>query len=157
VTAPTFEPKGAMTVRAACIEVIRRIAPKGGISYSQALDDVRDLTGLDDLDRLDIMGPMNQASKHLRTLGEPGVTNRARIGWERETEDGMVRAGERHERKAQRQVRWAVSAVAHIEVDKLSWEARSRREGVIDRNRRISELETRRAARKRPLPPAESA
>lgn len=150
-----FDPRGAMSIRAACTEVIRRVEPKDGITYDQALTDIRELTGIDDLERVDIMGPMNAASKALRELGEPGMANRRLVGWERETPDGMVRSGERHEKKARRQVRWAVGAVEHIDVSALSWESRARRDGVLERNRRVSELESRRSKRRRPLPPSE--
>lgn len=132
--------------------LIRRIPPKDGVSYTQAVDDLRDLTGLDDLDKHHIMEPMNAASKKLRSLGEPGMKNRRLVGWERETVVGMVDAGERHEKKARRQVRWAVQAVSGVDVSQLGWEDRHRRDGVLSRNQRVSELEQRRAQRKRPLP-----
>lgn len=146
-----FEARGSMSVREACTKLIRRIEPKDGVTYEQAVEDVRELTGIEDLVKDDIMGPMAQASKDLRVLGEPGFANRKLVGWERETEDSMVRAGERHEKKARRQVRWAVGAVQAIDTAKLGWEARHRRDGLLSRNQRVAELEGRRAAKKRPM------
>lgn len=156
MSAPPFEPKGAVSIREACIDLIRRIKPKDGITYDQAVTDLRELTEIDDLTKAHIMGPMNAASKELRRLGEPGLHNRRRIGWQREAPDDMVTSGERHERKARRQVRWAVQAVEKVNVEALGWEARGRRDGVLQRNRRVTELEQRRASRLRPLPPAAS-
>jgi hypothetical protein len=155
VTAPTFEPKGAVSVFEACLTVIRRIEPKDGITYAQAVTDVQELTVRDDISKSDIMAPMNRASKALRRIGEPGVRNRSRVGWERETPEGMVASGENHERKARRQVKWAVEAVEKVDVEVLGWDARGRRDGVLHRNRKQNELDDQRAKRKRPLPPAE--
>lgn len=144
-----------LPVRAACIELIRRIDPKDSISYEQAVVDLRELTGVADITRVQIMEPMNQASKDLRELGEPGLRNRTRFGWIRETVDEMVLAGEKHERKANRQMRWSIGAVLNINIELLSPTSRARRDGLLYRDWRSSELERRRALRRRPLPSGE--
>jgi len=148
---PSFEAHGSMSIREACTQLIRRIKPKDGVTYDQAVQDIRELTGIEDLVKDDIMAAMTQASKDLRALGEPGFSNRRLVGWERETPDEMVRAGERHERKARRQVRWAVGAVQAIDTEKLGWESRHRRDGLLSRNQRVAELEGRRASKRRPM------
>lgn len=146
-----FEPKGRVSVRDASMTLIRSIKPKDGITYTQAIQDIEELTGLTGLEQRDIMGPMNSASKALRRLGEAGVYNRRTIGWRREDPDDTVSSGIHHEQKAKRQVRWAVEAVANVQVESLSWEARGKRDGVLDRNRRQTEIESRRAQRRRPI------
>lgn len=138
-------------MREACLAVIRRIQPKDGITYAQAITDICELTEIDDLTKADIMGPMNAASKELRRDSEPGLRNRRGQGWERETPEQMVAAGEHHERKGKRQVKWAVEAVSGADIEALGWDARARAQGVLERHRRETELAQRKAQRKRPL------
>lgn len=147
--AEPFEPRGPISLRELCTELIRALKPDEGIAYHEAMAQT--------LDRLDyepersiLLGAMRLASEALMRAGEPGVRNVARYGWVRMTSAAAVEhAGERI-RRARRQGRRAVTAAEVADPQELDWEQRQRRDHLIASGRRVAELEGRRAARSRP-------
>lgn len=153
MTAP-FEPRGRISLVDACAELIQETAPKDGFSYDVALTEVWARTGLDDLSLDQIRGPMLAASKRLQRSGIPGVRNLRSTGWQRRTSVDLVGEVRQRERKIQRQARWGLDAGGSANPEELDWPDRHTLTETQRKLRAVEEMNSRRARRLRPLPPA---
>lgn len=145
-----FTPKGSMSVKAACIELIQSLPPKEGISYDVAVTEVAALTG-NPIAQPALMGPMLAASESLLAQGVPGVVTFRMSGWQRMSPSDMIEHAGKRDKKARRQIVWRSNAAAAAPEEELTWEERQRRDRYIGVGLDVSALQARRAARKRPL------
>lgn len=153
---PLFEPRGKMSVRAACVEVIRRIEPKEGITHDQLADDVEELTG-QRFDRATLASSMWAASQDMLRDGELGMDAINGVGWQRQDDTAAVQAARGYATKAVRQVKRSARAAGAADPEKLGWQDRESRDHALWTASRLRDLGLTRGRRKRPLPPGESA
>ena len=145
-----FDPRGDMSIVDACEDLIRATPAKEGISYDVAVVEIRKRTGLDDLEREDLMGAMIDATERLHREGIPGVKNIAKSGWQRmDAGRDMFEYIERRADKARRQVRRGITAIGATDREQLGWEERNRLDAISDALRRTAEIVQRRQARRR--------
>jgi hypothetical protein len=145
-----------MSIVDACGELIQETPAKGPISYDVAVREIRERTGLADLERDDLMAPMIEATDRLHREGVPGVKNIARSGWQRmDAGTDMYEYVVRRQAKARRQVERGVTAIEATDRSLLGWDERNRLDTISNSLRRVAELVQRRQRRRRPLPPAD--
>ena len=153
MTAPTFEPKGVVSVVEACAGLIQETPELEGFAYGLALTEVRTRTGRDDLPLRQVIQGMRDATERLHRVGVPGVENIGK-GWQRLDPKGMVRFIATRDRRGRRQFRRAVIAAAATDKGRLDFQDRHALDFHERTARSVTELEQRRARRQRPLPPA---
>ncbi len=151
-----WAPLGRISVRAACEEIIGRLAAKDGIATAQAVDDVEELCGYRH-EAATVQQAMLHASEALIRRGVAGVSTESG-GWQRMDDTALIGHARRRSEKARRQVVKTVAAAEAADPEKLGWADRATRDHLV----RLRELERvtrlRRTRKLRPLdPPAESA
>lgn len=149
-----FAKRGETTYLAACLALIEETEEKEGFSYDVAVTELRERTGIDDLELPDIRGSMLTASKSLRSQGIPGVKNIRGVGWQRESAKDLVEDAVHRERKARHQVRWMGDSAKAANPEQLEWADRERRDELQRKSRALAELTSRRQRKFRPLPSA---
>jgi hypothetical protein len=155
MSAPTFEPIGAVSVVAACMALIQETPELEGFSYDVALTEVRARTGRADVPRRQVITGIREATERLHREGVPGVENIGKA-WQRLDPKGMVRFIATRDRRGRRQFRRAVVAAAATDKSRLGFEDRHTLDHHERTARAVGSLEQRRANRLRPLPPAAS-
>lgn len=142
---------GSMTVREACLRVIRGLPEKEGITYEQAIREISELVGRD-VDKAAIQGPMTAAGDELRrNFGECGLKTLRNVGWQRQNPDEVVHTGARYEASGYRSIKKGIETISQVNTTRLSWDARIKRDKMIDRNKALVEAEERRLERRRQL------
>jgi hypothetical protein len=154
VSRSPFRKRGDVSYLNACLALIQETEEKEGFSYDVAVTEIRERTGIDDLELRDIRGSMLAASKALRAQGVPGVKNIRGAGWQRETAKDLLEDAVHRERKARHQVKWMGDSAKAADPEQLEWSDRQRRDEQLRKSRAMAELTVRRASRLRPLPPA---
>lgn len=152
---PLFGPRGRISIRAACIEVIRRIEPKEGITLEQLADDVEELTGIR-VEAATLRSSMWQASQDLLDGGELGMDAIPGVGWQRQDDSAAVRGARAYASKAVRQVRRSAASAGAADPERLGWQDRESRDHALRTAERLAQLGLTRGRRQRPLPPADS-
>lgn len=152
-----FTLRGKVSMRAACVEIIRSLAEDEGITYAECVDRMSELTELDDLARADALAAMRSASEGLIAAGEPGVRNVRGYGWVRMTPQKLLQHADSRDDRGRRQFLRGGLAAQTADPERLTWQDRQRRDARINAARRVQELTGRRSRKLRPLPPAESA
>jgi hypothetical protein len=155
VSREPFVPLGKMSIVDACIELIQETPEKDGFPYDVAVTEVRERTGVDDIRRATVMSAMRTATDRLHVEGLPGVEN-VGGGWQRMDPAGMVRYIATRSRRGQRQFRRAVTAVAATDKGRLEFKDRHQLDHHERTARMVADMNTHRAKRRRPLPPAVS-
>jgi hypothetical protein len=155
VTRAPFEPLGRMSIADACIELIRETPEKDGFPYDVAVTEIRERTGIEDVRRGTVMSAIRIATDRLHVEGIPGVEN-VGGGWQRMDPAGMVRYIATRSRRGQRQFRRAVTAVGATDKARLEFKDRHQLDHHERTARMVADMNTHRAKRQRPLPPAAS-
>lgn len=146
-----FQPRGVMSLKEACMDIIRGLEPNDGIAYLEAVAEVEQHTQLDDLDMDAVRNAMRSASEALIAEGVPGVRTSRKYGWVRMTDVTVLRHAEERELRARRQVVRGGRAAKVADPEKLTWEDRQKRDSIMRATQAVGELLARRSAKKRPM------
>lgn len=138
-------------MKEACTEIIRGLEPNDGIAYLEAVAEVEQRTGLDDLTVEAVQNAMRSASETLIGDGHPGVRTSRKYGWVRMTDTTALRHAEEREVRGRRQMVRGASAAKVARPEQLSWEERQRRDSILRTTNAVGELLSRRAGKKRPM------
>lgn len=145
-----FQVRGRMSRVEACEEIIRGLEPDEDISKSVAVTEVSALTGMPETED-SVIAAMRSASERLIQQKIPGVRNVRKFGWVRMTDQDLIeRYGVDRERRGRRQFRRLGRAAAAADPEKLTGEARLRRDFQMSVATWVAEIENRRAQRRRP-------
>lgn len=145
-----FEPRGEVSFKEACMDIISGLEPNDGIAYLEAVAEVENRTGLSGLDLRGVQSAMRMASEQLIANGSPGVRVSRRYGWVRMTDTTVLRHAEEREVRGRRQMVRGGRAAKVANPEKLSWEDRQKRDEILRKTTAVNELMSRRAAKKRP-------
>jgi hypothetical protein len=156
---PAFQPVGLMSRTDAAEAIIQGLGEGDGIGYVECAADISEATGveLDGVrDRHIVQAAMRAASERMmRDEKVPGVRTVRRFGWVRMSDEDLVQryAAER-DRRGRRQFTRLGRAAQVADPEKLTGEARLKRDHHLNVARAVAGIEDRRARRLRPLPQA---
>lgn len=153
MTETLFEPRGKVSLAAACEDIIRGLEENDGISYPELLAEIEERTELADVTIESANSAMRRAVETLHRNGEPGADNVRQYGWVRQTPQRIVRSVEGRFRRGRRQFRRGAWAAGAADVERLEWADRQRLEFHTEVSRRVADMERRRAERSRPIEP----
>jgi hypothetical protein len=147
-----FSRKGAVALRAACIELIESWTPDEGAMEAEAHAWLEERTQVE-WTREAVLNQMRSATDDLLSRGRKGARLELGYGWVRMTDVDVMRWSDERDNRARRQVVRSATAVAVADPAGLPGEERIRRDAKLRVGQQLLALMGRRAQRLRPLPP----